>query len=131
MSGNPEATMADARATLRRAREEAKGQGRGLQARQAAEKVWLAASTAADAMTGGKVGGAAQVFSAFERAWGAEGRQVVEEIETTLHRGCFYSNGAACKGPFIDKYAERLGKLLGKPIRDKAIRSRLLNGHSL
>lgn len=124
LNGNPDATMKEARETLRQARKEAEGQGLGLQARQAAEKVWLAASTAADAMVG-PTEKSAQVFKAFERAWGAEGRQVAEEIETVLHRGCFYSNGPVCRGPFVDKYAERLGRLFRKPIRDQKIRKRL------
>jgi len=125
LSGNPDATLSEAQAVLREARREAKGQGLGLRARQAAEKVWLAASTAADAMVGGKIGKSAQVFNVFEKAWGAEGRAVAEEIETVLHRGCFYSNGPVCRGPFVDKYAERLGRLLHKPVRDRKIRKRL------
>lgn len=124
LHGNPDATMKEARAVLKKAREEAKGQERSLRARQAAEKVWLAASTAADAMVG-PTEKSAQVFRAFERAWGSEGREVAEEIETVLHRGCFYSNGPACRGPFIDRYAERLGRLLRKPVRDQKIRRKL------
>ena len=76
-------------------------------------------------MAGEKLDKSAKVFKTFERAWGAEGRATAEEIETVLHRGCFYSNGPACRGPFIDKYAERLGKLLHRPIRDREIRKRL------
>lgn len=129
MGGNPEATLQDARNVLRAARREAKGQGRGLRARQAAEKVWLAASTAADALVGGKVVKSAHVFSAFERAWGSEGRTLAEEIEGTMHRMCFYSNAPVCRGPYVDKYAERLGKLLHRPIRDRELRKRLgMNG---
>jgi hypothetical protein len=126
LSGNPDATMAEARMVLREARREAKGQGLGLRARQAAEKVWLAASTAADAMAGGKIGKAAQVFDVFEKAWGAEGRTLAEEIEGVMHRTCFYSNAAICRGPFIDKYAGRLDRLLHKPVRDRQIRRRLV-----
>lgn len=125
LGGNPDATLKEARAVLKKAREEAKGQERGLRARQAAEKVWLAASTAADAMVGGKVVKSAHVFNAFERAWGSEGRTLAEEIEGTMHRMCFYSNAPLCRGPYVDKYAERLGRLLRKPIRDPQIRQRL------
>jgi hypothetical protein len=125
LAGNPDATLKEARAILKKAREEARGQGCGLRARQAAEKVWLAASSAADAMIGGKVQKSAHVFGAFERAWGAEGRTLAEEIESTMHRMCFYSNAPICRGPYIEKYAEYLGRLLRKPIRDTEIRKRM------
>lgn len=126
LGGNPDATMREAKATLRRARDEARGHGRGLRTRQAAEKVWLAASTAADAMVG-PVESASEVFRAFERAWGAEGRDVAKDVESTLHRGCFYGNSVACDGIYVDKYAARLGRILGKPVRDSAIRKRILS----
>lgn len=125
LQGNPDATLKEARAVLKKAREEAKGQERTLRSRQAAEKVWLAASTAADAMVGGKVEKSAHIFSAFERAWGSEGRTLAEEIEGTMHRMCFYSNAPVCRGPYVDKFAERLGRLFRKPIRDSEIRKRL------
>lgn len=124
LNGNVEATMDEARATLKKAREEAKGQERGLRTRQAAEKVWLAVSTAADAMVG-PVNNASQVFRAFERAWGAAGRKVAEDIEVALHRGCFYGNAVACRGPYVDEHAVRLGRTLKKPVRDAQIRRRL------
>jgi hypothetical protein len=130
LGGNPDATLKEARAVLKKARDEAKGQERSLRTRQAAEKVWLAASTAADTMIGGKVEKSAHVFSAFERAWGAEGRALAEEIEGTMHRMCFYSNAPVCRGPFVDKYAERLGRLFRKPIRDSEIRKRLAKRNS-
>lgn len=125
LNGNPEATLKDARDILQRARREAKGQRRGLRARQAAEKVWLAASTVADVMAGGKIDRSSQVFGTFERAWGAEGRAVAEDIEMALYRGCFYSNANACDGTSIDRYIERLGRLLHRPVRDLEIRRRL------
>lgn len=131
MSGNPDATLQGARDVLREARREAKGQRRGLRARQAAEKVWLAASTAADAMVGGKIEKSSQVFKTFERAWGAEGRAVAEDIEMALHRGCFYSNADACDGASVDRFAKRLGHFLHLPIRNQEIRKRLkLSGRS-
>lgn len=119
--------MAEARAILRKAREEARGQIRNLRARQAAEKVWLAASTAADAMAG-PVNSGSQVIRVFERAWGAEGKEMAGEIELSLHRGCFYGNALMCNGPYIEKHAERLGRLLKKPIRDRKIREKLSKG---
>lgn len=131
MSGNPEATLKDARKVLSEARREANGEGRGLRARQAAEKVWLAVSTAADALVGGKIDKSAKVFKTFERAWGAEGRVVAEDIEMALHRGCFYSNADACDGTSIDRYAARLGRIFARPIRDREIRRKLgLNGRT-
>lgn len=131
MSGNPDATLSGARDVLRKAKQEAKGQGRGLQARQAAEKVWLAASTAADALVGGKIDKSAQVFKTFERAWGAEGRAIAEDIEMALHRGCFYSNAAACDGTSIDRYVARLGRILNRPIRDRELKRRVgMNGRN-
>jgi hypothetical protein len=118
------ATMIEARQILKTAREEAKGRGRGLRTRQAAEKVWLAASTAAAAMAGEEeIGLSTHVFRLFERAWGAEGRQVAKDIEAALHRGCFYRNAAACDGAYVGVHAARLGRLLHKPIRDHAIRA--------
>lgn len=129
LAGNPDATLKDARLVLKKAREEAKGQERNLRTRQAAEKVWLAASTAADAMVGGKIEKSTQVFRVFERAWGAEGRTLAEEIEGVMHRACFYSNAAMCRGPFVDKYAERLDRLFHKPIRDSQIRKRVAKGN--
>jgi hypothetical protein len=117
------ATMADARDILKAAKEEARGRGRGLKTRQAAEKVWLAASTAAAAMAGEEIGLSTHVFGLFERAWGAEGREVAKDIEAALHRGCFYRNAAACDGPYVGKHVARLGRILSKPIRDRAIRA--------
>lgn len=122
MSGNPNATMSNARAVLAEARRKAKGQHRSLRARQAAEKVWLAASTAADALSKDRIGRSSQVFRIFERAWGSEGRQVAVDIEMALHRGCFYSDAEGCNGIEIDRYAGRLGRLLHKPIRDRELR---------
>jgi len=122
LNGNPDATMTEARTVLREARREAKGQRLGLRARQAAEKVWLSVSTAADALASGKIASRGQVLKTFERAWGAEGRELAAEIETSLHRGCFYSNGLACTGLHVEKYAERLGRLFQKPIRDRQLR---------
>lgn len=124
LNGNPEATLAEARSLLQRARDEARGQPRGHRTRQAAEKLWLAASTAADAMTG-PVESAREVFSAFSRAWGAEGSEVAKDIESSLHRGCFYSNAAACDGDYVLKFATRLGRIFHRPIRDSGIRRRL------
>lgn len=129
MQGNLDATLKGARAVLKKARDEAKGQERSLRTRQAAEKVWLAASTAADAMISGRVEKSSHVFSAFQRAWDSEGRALAEEIEGTMHRMCFYSNAPVCRGPFVDKYAERLGRLFRKPIRDSEIRKRLAKGN--
>jgi hypothetical protein len=118
------ATMADAREILKAARGEAKNRGRGLKTRQAAEKVWLAASTAAAAMAGGEeIGLSTHVFRLFERAWGAKGRQVAKDIEAALHRGCFYRNAAACDGEYVGVHAARLGRLLHTPIRDRAIQA--------
>lgn len=121
------ATMSDAREILKTAREEAKGRGRGLKTRQAAEKVWLAASTAAAVMAGEEeIGLSTHVFRLFERAWGAEGREVARDIEAALHRGCFYRNASACDGSYVEKHVVRLGRVLSKPIRDRAIRMAVL-----
>lgn len=120
----PPATMADAREILRTAKEEARGRGRGLRTRQAAEKVWLAASTAAAAMAGREeIGLSTHVFNLFGRAWGAQGRLVAKDIEAALHRGCFYRNAAACDGEYVGTHAARLGRILRAPIRDRAIRA--------
>lgn len=123
---NPDATLAEARSILKVARAEAKDEPQGINARQAAEKVWLATSTAADALTGGKIQLSTHIFSAFERAWGAEGRQIAEDAESALHRGCFYSNAAACTGAYVERHAARLGKVLARPIRDVAFRKRVM-----
>jgi len=126
LRGNPDATMASARATLQAVYVEApEGQGRMLRTRQAAEKVWLAASTAADAMTG-PVSSGAGVFDAFRRAWGTEGETVARNIEAALHRGCFYSDASACDANYVRGHADKLKVLLNKrPIRDRQIRRRL------
>jgi hypothetical protein len=52
LGGNPDATLQDARMILKHVRQEARGQRGGLKTRQAAEKVWLAVFTAADALVG-------------------------------------------------------------------------------
>lgn len=116
-------TMSEAHDILKTAKEEAKDRGRGLKTRQAAEKVWLAASTAASAMAGGQtINLSSHVFNLFERAWGAEGRDIAKNIEAALHQGCFYRNSLACDGKYVEGHVEKLGRLLHKPIRDRAIR---------
>lgn len=124
MRGDSEASLTKARAILRKAHEEAEGQERGLRARQAAEKVWLATTTAADALVG-PVSGAEKVFSAFRRAWGAEGEQIAKHVQASLHVGCFYSDAAACDGTYVTGVIRQLGGILGRPIRDRHIRRRL------
>ena len=124
LKGNPDATIDQAREMIKVARSEAGSKPRSLPVRQAAEKVWLAASTAADAMIG-PVDNASQVFRAFRRAWGPLGEQLARDIETSLHRGCFYSDARGCDGPYVTRYATQLGRLLKKPIRDREIKARL------
>jgi len=125
LRGNPSATLDEAKSILRRAQVEARGQSVTLQARQAAEKVWLATSTAADAMVGGSIENSKGVVSTFERAWGAEGREVARDVSVALHRGCFYGGAKECDGSFVLRYAARLGKVLNSPIRDSALRKRI------
>jgi hypothetical protein len=125
LRGNPDATLHEARGMLKRAREEARGQGNTLQVRQAAEKVWLAASTAADAMIGGAVENSGAVVKTFERAWGAEGREIAKDISISLHRGCFYGGAKECDGAYVLKFADRLGRVLNKPVRDAMLRRRV------
>jgi hypothetical protein len=125
LRGNPDATLSGAKSILKRAEAEARGQGVTLQARQAAEKVWLATSTAADSMVGGSVENSKGVVSTFERAWGAEGREVARDVSVALHRGCFYGGAKECDGPYVLKFATRLGKLLNSPVRDPAFRKRI------
>jgi hypothetical protein len=125
LHGNPSATLAEAKAVLKRAEAEARGQGVTLQARQAAEKVWLSASTAADSMTGGAIENSKGVVSTFERAWGAEGREVARDVSVALHRGCFYGGAKECDGSYVMKFATRLGRVLNSPIRDSALRKRV------
>lgn len=116
--------MSKAREILEAARSEAKGQPRSLRTRQAAEKVWLATSTAADAMVG-PVSNASQVFDAFKRAWGTEGEAIAKNIEIALHVGCFYGDAKACDGIFVEGQATALGKVFKQPIRDRQIKARL------
>jgi len=123
LAGNRHATMADARAILKKAHIEAGGPDK-LRVRQGAEKAWLAVTTAADAMSGG-VGSATGTVKVFERAWGAEGRAVASDAEVALHAGCFYSDSAGCTPAYVREKIARIGKLLSKPIRDAQIRSRV------
>lgn len=124
LNGTPSATLQNAREILKRAREEARGQRRGLRTRQAAEKVWLAVSTAADALVG-PTETTAQVMDAFKRAWGTEGLSVAKDVRGSMHVACFYSDLDVCDGVFVEDHAARLGKLLHTPIRDSKIRERL------
>lgn len=112
LGGKKEATLEGAKHILKEARKEAKS-GDRLRRRQAAEKVWLAVTTAADALVGG-TSKASQVFDVFKKAWKAPGLQVAEDIQGALHGGCFYSD-VGCDTNFIDRHASRLGKLLSVP----------------
>jgi hypothetical protein len=73
----------------------------------------------------GPVHDAHKVIQAFERAWGAEGRGVATDLECAILRGCFYGNGCACDGAFIERYGKRLGRLFLRPVRDRELRRRL------
>jgi hypothetical protein len=126
LEGDPDATMAEARAMLKRAREEVGPKNvRSLDSRQAAEKVWLATSTAAAALVGPGEN-SAHVFRAFKRAWGAEGEHLARDVEVALHRGCFYSNPDGCDGEFVLRYVTRVDQILKRPIRDRTMRARVL-----
>lgn len=122
LSGNPNATLAEAHAMLRAAREEAASDKR-FACRQAAQKVWLAATTAADAVAGPR-DNRTKVIEAFSRAWGAQGKVVAETINSSLHVGVHYS-GAACSPGLIEKQAKELSTLIRKPVRDAQMRARL------
>lgn len=124
LAGDPSATMFLAQQTLQAARDEANGQGPGLRARQAAEKVWLAVTTAADAMVG-PTSSTAEVNRAFRRAWGAEGERIAKTVNVALHHGCFYSNPSSCDGEFLKPYLRDVGELFTTPVRDRQIAQRL------
>lgn len=125
LAGDPLATMFSAQQILQVARDEARGQKAGLRARQAAEKVWLAVTTAADAMVG-PTGSTAAVNRAFHRAWGAHGERIAKTVNVALHHGCFYSNPSSCDGEFVKPYVRDVGRLFRMPIRDRKIAQRLV-----
>lgn len=122
LSGDPDATLERARAMLRAAREEARSDRR-FACRQAAQKVWLAAATAADALAGPRESGQ-QVIEAFRKAWGAKGAEAALTVNAALHIGVHYSN-ATCTPGLIDKHARDLGALLASPVKDAQMRKRL------
>lgn len=117
--------MADARAKLRQVRAALKLPCRKRKVRQLAKRVWESAALAADALVGCNKAEASQVCRAFERAWGIEGREIAEHLNTALLYGCFCGNAVACTRPFVDRYAIQFAKILRKPIRDHKIRRRL------
>lgn len=120
LSGNPDATFAEMRAMLREARVEARGR-RPFSCRQAAQKVWLAATTAADAMAGPQTSRQG-VIDAFRRAWGSRGQIVAETLNAALHVGVHYS-GAACSPELIDAHVAAVAN--EKTVRDPRMRLRL------
>jgi hypothetical protein len=123
LTGSQTATLAEARAMLRAAVEEASS-GRAFACRQAAQKVWLAATTAADAVAGPR-SSRQQVIDAFREAWGAKGERVALNINAALHVGVHYSN-ALCTPGLIDEHVRAIRPLLsGRTIRDPQMRARL------
>lgn len=114
LSGDKKATIEKAQEILNKAKAEARGKGVGLRTRQAAEKVWLAVTTAADALTGG-TSTTAQVMAAFNRAWGNEGLIVAKDVHNAMHISCFYSDSKTCDGAYVDDHIVRLGKILHTP----------------
>lgn len=114
LSGDKKATIEKAQEILNKAKAEARGKGVGLRTRQAAEKVWLAVTTAADALTGGTLN-TAQVMAAFKRAWGVKGLEVAQDIHNSMHISCFYSDSQTCDGRFVDRHVVRLGEILHTP----------------
>lgn len=122
LSGDPEATLKKAHDMLRAARDEAKSK-RPFACRQAAQKVWLAATTAADAVAGPRDSGAA-VIEAFSKAWGTKGEYVAMTINAALHVGVHYSN-KKCSPLLIKGQAEELRKVISSPVRDAQMRARL------
>jgi hypothetical protein len=122
LSGNPNATLAEAHAMLRAAREEAVS-GKRFACRQAAQKVWLAATTAADAVAGPCASGT-EVIEAFRKAWGARGEHVATITNAALHVGVHYSN-ARCTPGLINKQADELRKVISGPIKNPQMRARL------
>lgn len=124
LGGDKGASIQKARVILKRAREETEAKAPSLRNRQAAEKVWLAVTTAADAMVG-PTKDAGQVVKAFKRAWGSKGDKLARDVQNALHIGCFYSDSPSCTGSYIDVYARDVGELLSEPIRDSKIRARI------
>jgi len=117
--------MADARAMLRKIRATLKQPCRKQKVRQLAKQVWEAAALAADALVGCDKADGLQVFRAFGRAWGTEGRMLAANLNAGLYCGCFLGNGVACDRAYVTRYAIQFEKILKKPIRDRRIRSRL------
>jgi len=126
LSGDEAASIQKAMMILKAARKEAVGKEPSLKNRQAAEKIWLAVTTAADAMVG-PTRDAGQVFKAFGRAWGSEGETLARDVQNALHVGCFYSDSKGCNGPYVDGYAVRVGRLISRRPRDSRIRARIAN----
>jgi len=124
MSGDTGASLRKARMILKNARQEVEGEVPSLGNRQAAEKVWLAVTTAADAMVGATKD-AGQVVKAFKRAYGTRGDNLARSVQAALHIGCFYSDSPVCVGRFVDSYAREVGDLLSETIRDSKIRARI------
>jgi hypothetical protein len=122
LSGNPDATLTEARAMTRAAEEEVVSR-RPYACRQAAQKVWLAATTAADAVAGPRKS-KTEVLSAFQKAWGSDGKNVAASINAALHVGVHYSN-AYCDLGLIKKHTKELRAVIARPVRDPQMRARL------
>jgi hypothetical protein len=120
-----ELTLRDALAVLEKARKQAKGQGRGIRARRAARNIWLAVCMIADVIDAPRESHEENVFEVFRNAWGSEGYGLAGHINAGLYCGCFLSNGAACDGVYVGKYARLLIELLKKPARNRAVRDRI------